>query len=268
MVNFAAQESSIPTNKTNGITLHYLDEGQGPPVVWLTGGNDHAAMATYAHRQLLDRYRFVAVDPRGQGGTTAFVAAASFAPSLLAEDLRGLLDALGLERPIIGGHARGARAALEFARAYPERARAVIAVAPPGPPGHGVQREFYLRAAERLRREGVEPFLGALPSAPRNPQRRAEWQAHLRAAGPEALAAQYEALADLRPITDDTASLTMPTLAVCGEHDRLLDDARALVAALPSARLTVIPGAGHAPFAEAPGAYIATLEAFLAELAG
>jgi pimeloyl-ACP methyl ester carboxylesterase len=257
----------VPTLTTNGITVHYLEEGHGPAVVWLPGGNDHAAMALRAHRPLLDRYRFIAVDPRGQGGTTAFAAAASYAPSLLVEDLRGVLDALGLDRPVVGGHSRGARAALEFARAYPARARAVAAVAPPALGAHGPRREFYLRAAARLRRDGLEPFLKTLPSAPRNPARRAEWEAHLRAAGAEALAAQYEALARLRPITEDAAALTMPVLVICGEHDRMMDDARALVAAVPSARLAVIAGAGHVPFAEAPGAYFAALEPFLAQMA-
>lgn len=256
----------MPTIEVNGIRIHYLDEGEGPPIVWLPGGNDHAAMAVRAHERLLNRYRFIAVDPRGQGGTTAFVAAASYSPSLLVEDLRGLLDMLGLERPIVGGHSRGARAALEFARAYPERVLAAVAVAPPALGAHGVRKEFYLRAAARLRAEGLEPFLKTLPGAPRHPVRRAEWEAHLRAAGPEALAAQYEALAELRPLTEDTTTLTMPILLLCGEHDRMMEDARALAAAAPSARLVTIPGAGHAPFTEAKDSYFAALDAFLLQV--
>jgi pimeloyl-ACP methyl ester carboxylesterase len=256
----------MPTLHANGITIHYLDEGAGPPVVWLPGGNDHAAMSLRAHERFLDRYRFIAVDPRGQGGTSAFSVAASYAPSLLVDDLRGVLDGVGLERPVVGGHSRGARAALEFARAYPERARAVVAVAPPALGAHGQRRVFYLQAAERLRREGLEPFISRLPGAPRNPERRAEWEAHLRAAGPEALAAQYEALAELRPITEDASSFTMPVLVVCGEHDRMIEDARALVAAVPHARLAVIAGAGHVPFSEAKDDYFAVVSAFLAEV--
>jgi pimeloyl-ACP methyl ester carboxylesterase len=256
----------MPTLASNGITMHFLEEGQGPPVVWLPGGNDHAAMALRAHERLLDRYHFVAVDPRGQGGTTAFVAAASYAPTLLADDLLGLLDGLGLERPVVGGHSRGARAALEFARAHPDRVHAVAAVAPPALGAHGQRRDFYIQAAARLRREGIEPFLKRLPNAPRNPVRRTEWEAHLRAAGPEALAAQYEALAQLRPIIDDTTALTMPIIVICGEHDRMIEDARALAAATPTARLAIIPGAGHAPFTEAKNEYFIALGSFLAEV--
>ena len=256
----------MPTVEAHGITIHYIESGQGPPLVWLPGGNDHAAMAMRAHGHLCDRYRVISVDPRGQGGTTAFVTAASYAPSLLVEDLRGLLDALGLERPVVGGHSRGARAALEFARAYPGRTRAVVAAAPPALGAHGARHDFYLKASERLRREGLEPFLKTLPSAPRNPVRRMEWEQHLRNAGAEALAAQYEALAQLRPVTEDTAELTMPLLIICGEHDRMIEDARALAAAIPSARLAVIPGAGHVPFAEAPAPYFEALEAFLHDL--
>jgi pimeloyl-ACP methyl ester carboxylesterase len=258
----------MPVVEANGIRIHYLEQGDGPPVVWLPGGNDHAAMALRAHERLLERYRFIAVDPRGQGGTTAFVAAASYAPSLLAADLLGFLDALGLERPVLGGHSRGARAVLEFARRFPQRVQAVVAVAPPALGAHGERREFYLRAAQKLRQEGIDPFLKRLPSAPRHPERRAEWEAHLRAVGAEALAAQYEALADLRPLTEDPGGLTMPILVVCGQHDRMLDDARALAATVPSARLVVIPRAGHAPFSEAKPEYFAVVEAFLAEVTG
>jgi pimeloyl-ACP methyl ester carboxylesterase len=253
----------VPTIETNGIRIHYLDEGAGPPIVWLPGGNDHAAMALRAHERLLDRYRLIAVDPRGQGGTTAFVAAASYSPTMLVEDLRGLFDALGLERPIIGGHSRGARASLEFARAHPERVLAAVAVAPPALGAHGPRKDSYLRAAARLRAEGLERFIKTLPGAPRNPVRRSEWEAHLRAAGPEALAAQYESLAELRPLTEDTSTLTMPLLIVCGEHDRMMEDARALAAAVPSAQLAEIPGAGHAPFTEAKDEYFAALDSFL-----
>jgi 3-oxoadipate enol-lactonase len=258
----------MPVIEANGIRIHYLEGGQGPPVVWLPGEGDHAAMALRAHEPLLDRYRFIAVDPRGQGGTTGFVVTASYAPSLLPADLSGVLDALGLERPVLGGHARGARAVLEFARRVPQRVRAVVAVAPPVLDANGERRAFYQRAAQRLRQEGLEPFLKRLPGAPRHPERRAVWEAALRAAGAEALAAQYEALAQLRPLTEATAGLTMPILVVCGQHDRLIEDARALVAAVPSARLAVIPKAGHAPFSEAKPEYFAALGAFLAEVTG
>lgn len=258
----------MPLIEANGIRIHYLERGQGPPVVWLPGEGDHAAMALRAHEPLLDRYRFIAVDPRGQGGTVGFVVATSYAPSLLPADLLGVLDTLNLERPILGGHARGARAVLEFARRFPGRARAVVAVAPPVLDTHGERRAFYLRAAQRLRQEGLEPFLKRLPGAPRHPERRAAWEAALRAAGTEALAAQYEALAELRPLTQDTAGLTMPILVVCGQHDRLIEDARALAAAVPAARLAVIPKAGHAPFSEAKPAYFAVVGAFLAEVTG
>lgn len=260
----------MPQLESNHITIHYIDEGSGSPLVWLPGETDHAAMAVYAHGPLLDRYRLIAVDPRGQGGTKAFSAAASFAPSLLAADLLGVLDTLGLQRPVLGGHSRGGRAVLEFARQHPERARAVIAVAPPivgADQGDGLQRASYLRAAERLRRDGLDAFIARLPGAPRNAMLRAEWQELVRAAGAEALAAQYELLAGVCALTNDTGALTMPVLVVCGEHDRRLDDARRLAAALPAARLAIIPGAGHLPFIESKAPYFAALTDFLASVA-
>ncbi len=258
----------MPMVTANGITIHYIDEGGGPPFVWLPRPDEHAAMAMQAHRRLLDRYRIVAIDPRGQGGTTAFAVAASYAPSLTVADLRELLDALGLDRPMIGGHSRGARAALEFARVHPERVRALVAVAPPVEGTDAPARASFVRAAARLRREGLEPFLAGLPGASPHAMRRAQWEGYLRGAGVEAVASQYEELARLGPLTEDTDALTMPVLIVCGEHDRTLTGARALAAAIPSSQLAVVPGAGHTPVAEAPTPYFAALDAFLGEVSG
>src|SRR5579871_4354959 len=51
----------------NGIDMHYVEDGSGPDLVWLPGGNDHAELALYAQRGLLEDYHLIAVDPRGQG---------------------------------------------------------------------------------------------------------------------------------------------------------------------------------------------------------
>lgn len=260
----------MPTLTTASLTLHYVDEGprDAPVLVWAPGDSDFAAMVPRAHERLLDRYRIVAIDPRGQGGTTAFVAGASFAPTLLPEDWLALFDALGLEQAVIGGHTRGALAALHCARAVPERVRAVAAVAPPVLSSNAADRLAYRKAAERLRTAGLEPYLARLPGGPRNPEWRAAWEAHLRALGAEAVAAEYEALADLQPVTEDTARLTMPVLIICGQFDRLLADAQVLAPALPRAHLSIIPDAGHVPFQENKAAYFAVLERFLAEVTG
>jgi pimeloyl-ACP methyl ester carboxylesterase len=62
----------------------------------------------------------------------------------------------------------------------------------------------------------------------------------------------------------DLARLPMPTALIWGEHDGLfrLRAARAMAAAIPRARLDVLPGCGHAVHLECPRALVAALQRF------
>src|SRR4029079_348080 len=108
-------------------------------------------------------------------------------------DLLGALDALGLKRPLLGGHSRGSRTVLEFAVEHPDRVRAVVAVCTPAFGGTNGRGARYRGKAAALSEHGLEAFMRDSRTAPRNPERRAQWEAHLRAVGVEALIAQYEA---------------------------------------------------------------------------
>jgi 3-oxoadipate enol-lactonase len=59
--------------------------------------------------------------------------------------------------------------------------------------------------------------------------------------------------------------LRCPTLCLAGEHDAITppDELRAAARAIPGARFSAIPGAGHLPCLEAPAAFDAALLAFL-----
>lgn len=252
----------------NGIDLSYVETGAGPDLVWLPGGNDHAELALYAQRGLQDAYHLIGLDPRGQGRSYAPHEPELYAGEYLVADLLAVLDALGLERPLLGGHSRGSRVVLEFAARYPERARAVVAVCTPAYGGTHGRAERYRRSGETLRSAGLEEFMRGSRTAPRNPERRAQWEERLRAAGEEALIAQYEALARRDFLGDRMANFRVPALIVTGERDHLRPDGEALAAAVPSIRLAVIPGAGHAPMTENAAAYYAAVRPFLAEHAG
>lgn len=67
-------------------------------------------------------------------------------------------------------------------------------------------------------------------------------------------------------VSGDLDRLTMPTLVLCGERDRANAPlSEWLARALPDARLTVVPGAGHEANVDAPAAFTAALRAFLDE---
>jgi pimeloyl-ACP methyl ester carboxylesterase len=250
------------------IRIHYLEEGAGPPMLWLPGGNDCAALMLHAHRSLAQRVRLICMDPRGQGESNAPSTAEAYAPAEHVADLLGLLNGLGLDRVIIGGHSRGGRTSVEFALVHPDRVVAVIAAASPllgSTPG---RESGFRRYQSALAGEGVDAFLDLLRSGPRHPERRAIWRAAAHRAGPDALIAQYEALSRLQSLTDRLVSLAVPGLFLTGDRDFLRDHARVAAAASPLVRSGEIANAGHALFADNPGEYFAALNGFLDMIVG
>lgn len=86
---------------------------------------------------------------------------------------------------------------------------------------------------------------------------------------PEALVATVEAIRDRPDSAGTLATISVPTLVVAGEDDRIvpLAEAAALASAIPDGRLRTIPQAGHLPPLERPQAFTAVLTAFLEETA-
>lgn len=252
------------TVRVRGGELHYVEAGAGPDLVWLPGGNDHAELALYAQRGLLDSYHLIAIDPRGQGRSHAPTDPDLYAGPHHVEDLLGALDALGLQQPLLGGHSRGSRTVIEFAAAHPDRARAVVGVCVPalgGTRGHSVRHHA---AAARLRTDGLEAFLKNSRTGPRNPERRALWEERLRGIGQEALAVQYEALARRGFLAEELRDYRVPTLVITGERDHLRADCEALVEVVPAIEFVVVPDATHAPMTENPEVYYGAVRPFLA----
>ncbi|MHB8576199.1 MAG: alpha/beta fold hydrolase [Dehalococcoidia bacterium] len=254
--------------RANGIELHCVEAGVGPDLVWLPGGNDHAELALYAQRGLAEEYHLIAIDPRGQGLSHVPADPDDYHSDYHVADLLAALDALGLDRPLLGGHSRGSRTVLEFSARYPERVRAVVAVCVPAFGGTHGRHERYRGSGQRIRDAGLDQFLGASRTAPRNPERRAAWESRLRRVGEEALIAQYEALARRPFLGDELQGCTVPAMVVTGERDHLRDDCEALAAAVPAIELVVVPGAAHAPMTENADAYYAAVKPFLARHAG
>lgn len=111
--------------ETNGIRLHYIDHaGNGPEVVLMHGltANAHAfdglmeaGLAQYAH--------MLSVDLRGRGLSDQ---PDNYTMGEHARDIIGMLDVLGLEQVIVGGHSFGGLLSIYLAANYPERIKKII----------------------------------------------------------------------------------------------------------------------------------------------
>ena len=249
--------------------LRFRDEGRGPPVVFIHGWTLDLEVWNPQAAALADSFRVVRYDRRGfglSGGEPGRVAD--------VDDLGELLDHLQLTRTTVVGLSQGARVALAFALAHPERVAGVVLDGPPdelGDPGSAGDEDFSIAGFQRLVREqGLDAF-------------RSAWRVHplmqLRSYDEAArelvdrMLARYPAR-DLQgppavPASpagrDALARFGKPALVVNGEFDTpiRLRAGDALARALPVVERIVVPGAGHLPNLDNPNAYNAAIQAFL-----
>lgn len=118
------------TVTVNGIPIHYVRTGDGskPPLVLAHGFSDHGLCWLPVARDLEADYDLILPDARGHGQS------ARVKPDEMVDlpgDLAGLIQTLGLQNPIVGGHSMGAATASQLETHYPGVARALLLEDPP-----------------------------------------------------------------------------------------------------------------------------------------
>jgi len=105
--------------------LTYHRRGEGPAVVLLHGGGLGGVTWDRQFDLLARDHTVVRYDARGHGGSSPVTG-----PFAHHEDLRDLLDGLDLDRPTLVGLSMGARTAIDFAVAHPDRVAGLVLVGP------------------------------------------------------------------------------------------------------------------------------------------
>jgi pimeloyl-ACP methyl ester carboxylesterase len=254
------------------VELHHHDVGEGPPLVLLHAFPLPAAMWLDVAGGLAGRYRVIAPDQRGWGGSPL----GDGPPSLdaAAGDVAALLDRLGLDRVVLGGLSMGGYVAMAFARRYPERLRGLVLAdtkATADTPAAAENRERIARTAEEtgsgdVLLESVLPALVGATTRAERPMVYEQVRELVLAAPPAAVAWAQRAMA-ARPDSFDTLrAVAVPALVLVGDEDTLATpaDAAAMAAALPDATLVTVPGSGHLTAMERPDAVVAALADHLA----
>lgn len=139
----------------NGIHMHYVEQGQGIPIV-LCHGFPHLWFSWHRQIPVLAEagFRVIAPDMRGMGQTEAPEDPQQYDVDHITGDLLGLLDHLGEEKAIFVGLDFGAFANYDFALRHPERTIAVIGLENPAVPHNPDESPL-----TEYRRMGEEHFL-------------------------------------------------------------------------------------------------------------
>jgi len=114
---------------STGVQLHYQQGGAGPDFIMVHGVTGNLAIwHIEIMPALVSQYRITTYDLRGHGRSEMPLTGYTTADH--AADLKGLLDALGIERAHVIGHSFGADIALHFSILFPERVNRMVLVEP------------------------------------------------------------------------------------------------------------------------------------------
>jgi pimeloyl-ACP methyl ester carboxylesterase len=111
--------------KVNGISLYYVEVGNGSPVVVLHGGFANSDYLATQVRALAPYHRVIAVDSRGHGRSTRDDR--PFGYDLMTDDVVALLDLLQIQKADIVGWSDGAIIGLDMAMRHPDRVGRIFA---------------------------------------------------------------------------------------------------------------------------------------------
>jgi len=251
-------------------TIAYREAGRGPVLVLLHGIGSGSASWRAQYQELGRRFRVIAWDAPGYGGSDGFAKEAP-APKDYAASVLDLADALELKRFDLLGHSLGGVVAASFGRHYADRLGNLILANPS--PGYATAPEEARRARvegrindmKTLGPEGLAakraPGLLSVNASPEMIEAVAAVQRQLHPEG-YAQAARMLGLADT---IADGAHIKAPTLVIGSSNDTLTpeDVCRKIAAAISGARYAGLTGAGHASYVEDPAGFNRLVLSFL-----
>ncbi|HEY5315133.1 MAG TPA: alpha/beta fold hydrolase [Pirellulales bacterium] len=255
-----------------GETFHVEVRGAGPPLVLLHGFPLDHTMWEAQLEFFSVGWRVIAPDLRGFGASV--VTPGRVTMEQMADDCRGLLDALEIAGPVaLCGLSMGGYVAWQFARKYPDRLRRLVQCDTRAIADSSEAAANRRKLAEHVLAAGTEALAVAmLPKlfAPGTTQRRPEVISAVRAmiavAPPAGAAAAQYGMAERPDVTAWLPSVRVPTLLIVGAHDAISppDEMRAISQAIPGASLRVIENAGHMAPMENPADVNRAIAKFLA----
>lgn len=241
--------------------LYYEELGAGEPLVMIHGGLLDRRMWDDQFDVFSEKYRTIRYDARGHGLSKARAGSYSH-----HEDLKKLLDALGVEKAAIMGLSMGGYIAIDFALAYPDRVNALV-LAAPGLTGYTFDSEVLKKNNEALNKAArdddfelvVEYFQKSWTDGPgRTPDEvDPDVREKVRLMCTETLRNWNRESQEVRlepPAIGRLAEIRIPTLAVVGDLDMpdILEIVRLIEENVKGAHKAVIKGVAHMVNMERP----------------
>lgn len=222
-----------------GIDVAYDDVGEGAPILLLHGfastrTDNWSRTGWYGTLEKTGR-RVIAMDWRGHGESTPSHSTEDYATDLLLDDVRALLDHLGVDKLDVFGFSMGAGLALQFALQEGKRIDHLVLA---GIGGNMLDPNRSPRFTENI-------FDAASADDISDPTARG-FRLYADQLGQDLKALAACAGAErASPLADDLFAVRAKTLVVAGQRDDLAGDPVALAEAIPGAKGELVPGADH-----------------------
>ena len=251
-----------------GPLIHFAEQGDpgGEALIFVHGWPDSWFSWSRVFALLPAGYRAFALDQRGFGDSER--PASGYTIDQLATDVVAFMDAIGVSRATLIGHSMGTFVARRVAEKDPERVTGLVLIGSAVTAANAVTREvqsLLAPLADPLPEAFVREFQLSTIHLPL-PEPFFEG---IVAASLQAPAWVWQQMFDgllAYDDADDLDRIAVPTRILWGDHDALFADdeqQRRLAAAIPDARLTILPETGHSPNWERPELVTAALEAMI-----
>ncbi len=255
----------MPTIEANGEVLFYIREGKGTAAVLVHNLAASGQVWRGLIDELGDRYEVVAFDCRCHGQSSGN---GPFSIENAADDLKGGLEALGIESAHMIGLSMGGSIGLTFHSRWPQRVRSLVLADSTARVDPTLVEDRLYAIQEALHYLTMEDFGKQAAGEILRPSTARETRQEL--AGMIALLDHKSYLEVLKAVlTTDVNPLlglvSVPTLVVVGEQDNRtpLSHAQHLADSIAGAKLEVIPEAGHLSNLDNPEAFNAAVAGFL-----
>ena len=272
----------MPTlNTDDGVKLYYEESGSGVPIVFAHEfAGDYRSWEPQV-RHFSRRYRCITYNARGYPPSDVPADVERYSQQRARDDIRSVLDEIGIERAHVVGNSMGGFAALHFGITYSVRALSCV-VAGCGYGAHPAQHAQFQAQSRALAKtmldEGMAKVAATYGHGPARLQLQAKdprgfaefirnFSEHSAQGSANTMLGYQARRPSLYDLTTDMARIEAPVLIVAGdEDDPTLEPSLLMKRTIPTAALSVLPGSGHMTNLEEPALFNRLLEDFFRQV--